>query len=316
MKKITAIALLSAAALALSACSDGGEDNLIVQTPADNTTENTAGQGSEENNAENNGDNSGEITEDTVESTEDPDDLIIEQPTLEEAIAEFSTDSFTAPDGTEVLLTDAVSNMWNVLYFDFAYIRYAEPKYSDTVSDPDLYDFESFEFRENPEDGLEQKPFKVVKGDVLDNGMTVVEANYAVSPWDTEHSFENGVELEGELTLEGVLFRFPEDDYMFAQDDVIFYPDPTGAAVPTTYDPYLPFAASGVDLHDEFAFINDGGRFSLGNVHEMDVDIADWFNDSPYVKVRVTLDGIQLRYSENFGSQCWSKLKSAERLDS
>ena len=313
MKKITAIALLSAAALALSACSDGGEDNPVVQTPADSTTENT----DEETGSE----NSGEITEgetgnETEEITENPDDFFDEQPTLEEAIAEFSTDSFTTPDGTEVPLTDAVSNMWDVLFFDFAYIRYAEPIYSDTVSDPDLFDFESFEFRTLPEEGLEQKPFKVVEGDVLDNGMTVARANYAVASWDTEHAFENSVELEGELTLEGILFKFPEDEYMFDQDDVIFYPNPTDSLVPTTFDSYFPFVASAVDLHDEFAFINDGGRFSLGNVHELDVDIADWFEDSPYVKVRVTLDGIQLIYSENFGSRAWSSLKSAERLDS
>ena len=310
MKKITAIALLSAAALALSACAEN-TDKIQVENDVGTTSSTTT---TTENTPE---ESSGEITEeDTEESTEDPDDFVIEQPTLEEALAEFSSDSFTAPDGTEVLLTDAVSNMWNVLYFDFAYIRYAEPVYIDTVSDPELYDFENFEFAKHPEAGLEQKPFKVVKGDVLDNGMTVVEANYAVSSWDIEYSFENGVELEGEITLEGVLFRFPEDDYMFAQDDVLFYPDPTSGIVPTTYDPYVAFTRSEVDLHDEFAFVNDGGMFSLGNVHEMNVDIADWFNDSPYVKVRVTLDGIRLRYSENFGSQGWSTLKSAERLDS
>ena len=310
MKKITAIALLSAAALALSACAEN-TDKIQVENDVGTTSSTTT---TTENAPE---ESSGEITEeDTEESTEDPDDFFDEQPTLEEAIAKFSTDSFTTPDGTEVPLTDAVSNMWDVLFFDFAYIRYAEPIYSDTVSDPDLFDFESFEFRTLPEEGLEQKPFKVVEGDVLDNGMTVAKANYAVASWDTEHAFENGVELEGELTLEGILFKFPEDDYMFDQDDVIFYPNPTDSLVPSTFDSYFPFVASAVDLHDEFAFITDGGRFSLGNVHEMDVDIADWFENNSYVKVRVTLDGIQLIYSENFGSRAWSSLKSAERLDS
>ena len=304
MKKYTAIALLLAAALALSACSKT-EDN--IQTENDGTTSQTTTESAPEESGE---ENTEEDTEEQPSEPEIPEDV-------QNVIDMFEVNSFTTPDGTEVMLTEASSQMGDsVLCFDFAYIRYALPIYNDTVNDPELYDFENFEFREDVYAALEQKPFKVVKGDVLDNGMTVVETNYAVGSWDPNGIFENGVTLEGECELEGVLFRAPEDDYMIAKDEVIFYPNPTSGVVPASYDPYVALAASAVDLHDEFAFLNDGGMISLGDVHEMAVDIADWFEDKTYVKVKVTLDGITIRYSENFGSQYWSKLKSAELLDS
>ena len=323
MKKYSAIALMLAAALTLSACGDTKEEN-NVGTPSETTPENALGNNDaqtggengtntdEDNGTNTDGDNSAETGEDN--GWVPPLELSTEE-AIQSLIGQFDADSFTAPDGTEVMLTEATSAMNDfALYFDFAYIRYAEPVYKDTVSNPEIYDFTEYEFKEDPHDGLEQKPFKAVKGDVLENGMTVVEANYALTSYDIDYPFENGVQLEGECTLEGVLFRFAEDDYMFAQDDVLFFPNPTTGTIPTTYDPYLPFAMNGVDLDNEFAFICDGGRISLGNINDMDVDIADLFKDSSYVKVKVTLDGMHIRYSENFGSQCWSTLKSVEKL--
>lgn len=304
MKKTAPIALLLAAALTMSACGSTQNEN-NNGTPSGSTTEKAPENNSGDNGEENNGENS---EEQQPEANQDE--------AVQALIAQFETDRFTAPDGTEVMLTEATSEVNDfALYFDFAYIRYAEPVYKDTVSNPEIYDFNEFEFKEDPFNELEQNPFKVVKGDVLDNGMKVVDAYYSLIPLDPAHSFENGVELEGECTLEGILFRFPEDDYMFAQDDVLFYPNPTSGVIPTTYDPYVAFAMSGVDLYEEFAFISDGEGISLGDVNSMSVDIADWFKDSSYIRVKVTLDGMRIRYSENFGSQCWSTLKSAEKLD-
>ena len=305
MKKIAAIALLSAAALALSACAEKN-DKIQAEngggTPSQTTVENAPDESKE---------NSEETDEENAEQpAEIPEDV-------QNVIDMFETDSFTTPDGTEVMLTEASSQMGDiVLNFDFAYIRYALPIYSDTDIDPELYDFESFQFNVDTYTTLEQKPFKVVKGDVLDNGLTVAEANYMVSHWNTVQAFENGVTLEGEWELEGVLYRAPEDDYMIAKDEVLFYPNSNSGTVPASFDPYSAIPLSPVDIHDEFAFMNDGGSYSLGDVHELSVDIADWFDDQVYVKVKVTLDGLKIRYSENFGSQYWSTLKSAERLDS
>ena len=302
MKQYTAIALLLAAALTLSACSNA-EDNIQVEnggTPSQTTTENTPEESGKETTEEN--------TEEQPTEPEIPEDV-------QNAIDQFDVDSFTTPDGTEVKLTEAVSVMGeSILFFDFAYIRYALPIYSDTVNNPELYDFENFEFRDDYPDVLEQKPFKVVKGDVLDNGMTVTEVTYAMSPWDT-NPMENGVTLDGELELEGILYRVPEDDYGVSKDEVYFYPNPTDSVVPAAYSPYAAFTVRCVDPYSEFAFVNDGGSYCLGIVNDIDVDIADWFEDSSYVRARVTLDGMQIGYNDNFGSRYWSTLKSAQLVD-
>ena len=312
MKKYSAIALMLAAALTLSACGGTKEEN-NGGTPSETTTGNTPEENTD-NNVETDGNNSEDNNEDNGGEYSEGQELSPEE-AIQAFIEQFDGDSFTAPDGTEVMLTEATSAINDfALYFDFAYIRYTEPLYKDTVSNPEIYDFSEYAFNEDPHDSVEQKPFKVVVGDVLDNGMKVVEANYAVVSYDIDHAFENGGVLEGECTLEGVLFRFAEDDYMFAQDDVLFYPNPTTGTLPTTYDPSLAFAANGVDLDNEFAFICDGGRISLGNANDMAVDVSELFEDSSYVKVKVTLDGMRIRYSENFGSQCWSTLKSVEKL--
>lgn len=333
MKKYRTIPLLLAAALALSACE--ASDNIQAEnggTPSQTTTENTpqesGGDNPEENggNSDENGENSDESTENVPEESGGesngnmPSDYASDDG-VQELIEQFDVDSFTAPDGTEVKLTEAVSQINDfALCFDFACIRYAFPIYSDTVTNPEIYDFENFEFTVDSNTKEVPEYFRVRKGDVLDNGMTVTEANYVVTPYNVNYAFENSLMLEGECTLEGVLFCAPEDEYMVAQDDVYFYPNPASGVVPDPCDPYshefgeVPLIRP-VDLYSEFAFVSDGGSFHLGNVHELDVDIADWFADGPYVRVKVTLDGMRLRYSDNFGTQGWSTLKSAELID-
>ena len=299
MKKYSAIALMLAAALTLSAC--GTSENIQpengVGTPSQTTGENTPEE------------NAGENTEEQQPQPEIPEDV-------QNVIDMFDTDSFTAPDGTEVMLTEASCQIGDsALFFDFAYIAYAFPIYSDTVTDPKLYDFETFEFREDAFIPLEHKPLKVVKGDLLDNGMTVIEAKYGVMPAaDGAVVVANEVTMEGECELEGVLLCFADNNYMFAQNDVLFYPNPVSCPVPMPYRGDE-MTKTGTDL--KFAFMNDGGEISLGNLHEIDVDIADWFEDyNSYVRVKVTLDGLGIRYSDYRGTQGWSTLKSAEKLDS
>ena len=323
MKKYKAIPLLLAAALALSACEAG--DNIQVEndgTPSQTTTENAPQESGEDNAEENSGENkendpdeSGEENGDNTPSENTPGEDVLA------LIEQFDVDRFTAPDGTEVMLTEATSQMNDfALFFDFAVIRYAFPIYSDTTTNPEIYDFENCEFTVDNYTKEVPEYFRVKKGDVLDNGMTVTEANYVVTPYNVNYAFENSVVLEGECTMEGILFRAPEDDYMIEEDNVYFYPNPVSSAVPAPCDPYscefgeVSLVATG-DLYSEFAFVSDGGSFYVGKAHELDVDIADWFEDTPFVRVKVTLDGMRLRYSENFGTQGWSTLKSAEKLD-
>lgn len=316
MKKYAGIAVLLAAVLTLSAC--GKTDNIQVEngggTPSQTTAENTPDD-SGENNSEENGGN------DPEESSENNDDNPPAENTPSEdvlaLIEQFEVDSFVGPDGEEVKLTEASSQLNDyALHFDFAYMRYAQPVYSDTVTNPDLYDFENFEFTVDEYAEVETEYFKVVKGQTLDNGLTVKEASYEMSSDSLKYSdgfTTTYVELEGEITVEGLLFCFFEEEYGFDQDDVIFYPNPASGTVPLIYSPYSN-TKNGVDLYSEFAFVCDSDFLRLGSVNE--IGSSDWFKDGSYVRVKATLKNLQLYDSDFLGVNCYATLKNVEFLDS
>lgn len=303
MKKNAGIAVLLAAVLTLSAC--GTNDNVQVENGGGSSSQNTAGNAPEESG------------EETPEET--PEDRPAENTPGEDVqalIEQFEVDSFTAPDGEEVKLTEATSQLNDyVLHFDFAYMRYAQPIYSDTVANPDLYDFENFEFTVDEYAEVETEYFKVVKGQKLDNGLTVKEASYEMSSDSLKYSdgfTTTSVELEGEITVEGLLFCFFEEEYGFDQDDVIFYPNPASGTVPLIYSPYSN-TKNGVDLYSEFAFVCDSDFLRLGSVNE--IGSSDWFKDGSYVRVKATLENLQLYDSDFMGVNCYATLKNVEFLD-
>lgn len=298
MKKITVIALLLAAALTLSACGTG--DNVQVENGG-NSSGNSSGNTAEGNNGASGGENNEDPPAEHVPSEE----------VLAAIEGQFGgAETFTAPDGTEVKLTDAVSTNGYSLTFDFAYMRYAEPIYSDTVANPEIYDFENFEFTVDNEADIDGTAFKVVKGQKLDNGMTVIRASYTLGPDGPEM---NEIELDGEITLEGLLFCYFEEEYGFDQDEVIFYPNPKTGTVPVIYPTTNNSlkTLSGIDLYSEFAFICDGGFLRLGSIN--DIGKSDWFANGSYVRVKVTLSDLKLKHFFA-GSSCYATMKNVEFL--
>lgn len=296
MKKISAIALFLAAVLALSACESGGKDQGESEgsNTSSTTTGSTPGEGSGDGEEENGGDSEGPSapSEEVL--------AVIEN--------EFDFDSFTGPDGKEVMLTEAASTNGYMLAFDFGYIRIADGIYSDTVANPDLYDFEDFAFSVDNEAAANTAAFKVVKGQKLDNGMTVVEARYDVMP---DGRLSNSVVLDGEITVEGLLFCFFEEEYGFTEDEVIFYPNPASAQIPAIWLPDSKLL-SGVDLYSEFAFVCDGDIFRLGSIN--DIGSADWFANGSYVRVKVTLSDLKLEGTGDIGASSSATMKNVEFL--
>lgn len=312
MKKHSVIGLMLAATFTLSACMEIQKENnpgIPSQTTTENAPEDTTGKNTEEPDSEN--------EKQPEENVEEPNNENERELTVEEVMANFAYDSFTTPDGMEIMLTEAVSQTNNYnLCFDFGYIRYAEPIYSDTDIDPGLYDFENYEFTAEPTAPEDVEYFRVEKGQVLDNGLTVKDASYIMGPWGFAR---NSVELEGEITLEGILFCFFEIEYRYDWDDLIFYPNPTGVAVPDIYC-YSPvptasevYLTRDVDLDNEFAFICDGIDFRLGNINE--VGDIDWFKDRSLVKAKVTLENLKLEYVADAGSFAYATIKNVELLD-
>lgn len=294
MKKLTVIILTLAIMASLTACNDNS-DNVIVDTPQ-NSSDTTTSSGSEV------GNNSGENSSSTSDSPETSVD-----PQTQALIDAFALDSFTAPDGSTVNKSEAVyaggseeSGVTFAIGFDFSYMRYAEPLFDNTFDNPDLIDWDTLEF--NTDIGFlveNTNYFKVKAGDTLENGLTVESAQYWIGT-DGE-VFSSEIILNGELTLEGILYCFAEiPEYIDNQGDLLFFAD-------STKNHLIPVARGyGIDttarwMYDNFAAIYDGQNIHFGNINDISVDIDDLFRDVNYVKAKITMKGVRVMYTENGG---------------
>lgn len=213
-------------------------------------------------------------------------------------------DYFIFPDGSRVEKGEAVISNADIMGFNFAIMRYAQPVYWDTDTNSDLYDFENFEYNISPCIKIENIEYiKILTGQTLENGLTVSEASCMA--YDAGGVCRVGAvdfSLDGSITMDGILYCAEDDEYIDAQGDVIFYPNPTQSDyIPMPYEADTALTFSGLDLNSKFAFICDGGPFRLGNINDMNTDISDYFENGHYVKVKAELTGIKVRYDESRG---------------
>lgn len=293
-------ALFLALALTLTACNNGGAEE-----------QSTAPQSSAEESSQ---------TSSTEEASDDT--TADEETTPEETNAPQEKANFTFPDGSagyyaDGTVIDVEPGDGFFLQYDFAFMRYALPYYYDTDTAPELYDFENYEFNEdmiNPE--LDYEYFKVQKGDQV-GPFTVKDAWYKVlNPHDPDvaeqpYLFECVVELEGSITVDGVMYCAFEEEYAFEQGDMDFYPDPTSCEnFPLPLKSLVTYVC---DAQGEKAYVMDSTHFRVGNVN--DVGIQNYFNDGQYAKVRLTLKDPFIGYSDQFHSRCEAQIANAEHLE-
>lgn len=289
-------AFFLALALTLTACNNGGTEE-----------QSTTPQSSAEESSQ---------TSPTEEASDDT--TADEKTTPEETDAPQEEADFTFPDGTAGYYADGTKTEDGLfVQYDFAFMRYALPYYYDTDTAPELYDFENYEFDEdmiNPE--LDYKYFKVKKGDQV-GPFTVKDAWYKVlNPHDPDivaqpYVFECVVELEGSITVDGVMYCAFEEEYAFAQGDMDFYPDPTSCEnFPLPLKSTVTYVC---DIQGEKAYVMDSDFYRVGNVN--DVGIQDYFSDGQYTKVRLTLKDPFIGYSDQFHSRCEAQITYSEHLD-
>ncbi|MGN0679303.1 MAG: hypothetical protein ACI4JS_06550 [Oscillospiraceae bacterium] len=238
-------------------------------------------------------------------------------------IDDFKLKSPPAPDG-EILdisqATHATGNpeMVYALGFDFAYLRYAEPVFTTTLDNPNIYNWDTEKLTiHNPLIDTNTHFFKIKAGDVLDNGLKVEEAEYWIQPFEFELLWYIKVKLSGELTMNGLLIRASEySPYQTLEGGLYFLPDPTQFQVPEITEYYIdsqnhPSLVIGTD---KFAAVYDGSLFHVGNANDPPVDISDIFTESNIVPVKVTLKDFNLNYllGANYGHS--STLVSVEKL--
>lgn len=267
---------------------------------------------------------------DTVDNTASS-ALTAEQQAIVDA---YPAEEFKLPDGTVKTKAD-VSNVdeMGAIYFDCGVMGYASPIYYDTFTTPDLVDFETMETSVDLDELKKSIKYdwQLVKaGDVLPNGLKVKSATTSFFRKNTEFPQLAGVfsgsevQLEGEITYEGYLYKCEYEGYSDI-GELDFYPDTTKEKnVPTPFEPgmiinaddpvthpapvmpnlteeqgnylVLPFVSS----TDKKAVLNDNTFYVLGNVNTTTADLTGVFDDNASaVRAKVTIKDPHLRYGNS-----------------
>ncbi len=213
----------------------------------------------------------------------------------------FPLENITMPDGSVVSKYEGKYAEPDYLNFDFSFIRYAQPIYYSTFDDPDLIDWETLMFKIDPTAPIEnQNYFKVEAGDKLQNGLTVRSAKYSV--------YKNGsvsissIEFDGELTLTGILYCYPESDFLNTSlGDLVFFADPTEVdSLPVSIvSDYNEVTEPWIDEENKIAWISDKVLFHIGNINKTPVDLSEIITLGEYAKVKITLKSIKMGWSDN-----------------
>lgn len=293
---ITAMALLAS----LTACSN------VEGEPQSNSSQ-TVSQNSETS------------TDNNSENLEDPENSGNSEKSLKELIDAFEMDDFPAPDGEILKKADAVGveGSGDYVYavtYDFAYMRKVQPVFVNTLDDPSAFDWDNMEFKSMPETPEHLGWFKIKAGDVLDNGLTVKSASLSLGHGMDSLVYYTSAEFDGELTLEGVLYCYPEDDYNISKGDVIFFPNTAK---------HLDFVVPYDDLDSEpnmvcmpgseFALLHSGKGIGFGSESELPNGISELFAHDNIVKASVILTDLRYRKTTT-GVRISANVKSAEPL--
>lgn len=229
-----------------------------------------------------------------------------------EIIKKYGILNFVAPDGETVQVTDAdeifdtredheeigspgfkfdqKSSNYNVLRYDFAYMRYRRPFfYEGEILDDDVE-------RKMIDDLPEIEWFKVKADDKLDCGLTVKKAVFERFPVDSfEPIRDNYIEFDGEVTLEGLLFTVKnENDYLVRMNDLTFTPDPTKTnGIPEAARQFEPDYDIGRWMYspEDYVLTDGGATWVVGTVDDIDKD--EIFGDDIVARVKVTLTNIK-----------------------
>lgn len=295
MKKFLSIFTAIAILTSLTACSNS------EGTPDSNNSQNVS------QNSETSSDNNSENSEKT----------------LEELIDSFEMDDFPAPDGEILKKADAVDvaaegDLVRAVIYDHAYMRKVQPFFVNTFDDPNAFDWDNMEFKSMSE-VLENVPedlgwFKIKAGDVLDNGLKVKSASISLGQGMDGMVYGTSAEFEGELTLEGILYCYPEDDYNIAKGAVIFFPD--AVKHPDFVVPYddLDGEPNMMVMPDSrFAMLHSGEEIYIGLESELPNGISEMFAHEDTVKATVTLTDLNYRKT-TAGVRMFATVKTAEPL--
>lgn len=286
MKKFLAVIAALSVLTSLTACNAGNEQS-GNSFNSDQSTDQNVGQSSDQSSS-----GSDETDSNTSDLAAD----------IRAAIDAFDMDDFPAPDGTVLKKADATlvegsGSFTHAVGYEFSYVRKVMPFFRSSIDEPNMIDWDTLEFNPPlPEAPDDYGYFKIKAGDMLDNGLTVKSAEIYFGHGMDGTLWYNSAEFEGELTLDGVLYCFPEDDYNIDKGAVIFFPDTAKHSDLVT--PYADLDRDPGVFRDSslnFVVASSGNYFNIGNESEMPSDISELFRHKSFVKAKVTLKNISYR---------------------
>lgn len=238
-------------------------------------------------------------------------------------------EDFIGADEQPVTLEGATVDEDGRVTLDYCFVKLLPQIYDDTFKNPALINWDTMEFA--PFDGDYTPEIKRLKtGDVLENGLKVKEAYRILSYEEVMDQITceirrewcdsfGMVSFEGEITLSGVLYCVPEDDYMVFGGELYFFPDTTGGA-------QLP-AQSGITPSEyrvwENAYpdaklaVRSGTIYYVGNIDKVDLDGI--LERGKAAEVTVKLGNIRIENSDiNHGGRgggCFAEIVSIEKIN-
>ena len=300
MKKIltaiTLIALLASLA-SLTGCvytektSDSGNSQ-TSETSSDNSSQNSE-------NSETNSDNSeNSQTESRPEQTDF--DLRSTDEGFAEKLALFNWSDIKLPNGEVIKNSEAdfVHGSGDQVYyigFDSVYMYKAKPYYRNTIDEPDMINWETLEVKDDPGEFTDYEYFKVKAGDKLDNGLTVRSAEFWYGRITNEYYVD--LSFDGELTLEGILYRTPEDEYGTNKGDLHFFPDTSKNDFFSPFKLYRATPNLFADNVNKLAVNYAGEDIRLGNDSDAPSEVLEILGDNVFTKVKVTVTDLHFKTS-------------------
>ena len=320
--------------LALSAC---GNKPAETTTTAAATTTTTAAATTTEAETE------------APEATKAEDETDAEPAGTEAAPADDDTDKgevmFTDLSGHKYYKADAVAGEWDVT-FPYTSVRISTGLYLDSDTNPELFDVENFSYSG---DRAGCGDLIVIKeGDTLGD-LKIKSAStraYSISPDVLDEAGNplppqlggSSFDIDGDITLTGILRYYFDEMYAVASGDMLFVPDSCYAGMPMATDiingesnyGYVSFdekgSGSGEDGWGENTYggginvYSDTHGFHVGNLdsdtYAGRTDLVELFDGATAnctKKVQITLSDVHIEWNDNFGSyySCSGIIKDA-----
>lgn len=302
MKKSIAFLLLSA--LLLTACDTTDENSSDINNSSDMNSSSV--ESSSSSSASDSSSSKSESSSETESSSAEESSSPAENPP-----EELDENSFKAPNGEVLNITDGELIEDDMYKFEHSYIRYTKPIFYNTVDDPDIINWDTMHFSVDFDWSQEADGFfKVKAGDKLENGLTVKSADIYVYHGDF---CQSNIEFEGELTLEGIVYRVPEDVYGSYQDEIIFFVDPAKSTnFPAPIGESDNVGSWWIDEKSKLAFLGDYAEIRLGNYKEMADDFSGVVERGEFAKLKIKIKDLKYRYQTGPGGILTATLVSFE----